>query len=301
MPIYEADPWRRQYFEAIECPADVHIPTDDPDAYARNPRHRWVYNKLLVAESQGLACAPHGLEPAVYPVFSKPIINLRGMGMGSCVLADRDAYLERHAPGHFWTMMLRGEHLSSDAAVADGEMLWCRHTAGEPLDGGTFDYWRIEVHSRPVLEARCRDWIRTHLHGYTGMLNLESIGNRLIEVHLRFTDQWPDLYGSGWLAAVVRLYQHGIWDWEPVAAQVGYSVVLFGPHGRQYRHPPADLVQAQGEAAGVSSIQITFHDDLPAAMHAMPPGGFRLAIINCWDLDAGREVRRALARHFLIA
>jgi hypothetical protein len=29
--------------------------------------------------------------------------------------------------------------------------------------------------------------------------------------------------------------------------------------------------------------------------HAMPPGGFRLAIVNCHDLAAGRAVRRALA------
>ena len=26
----------------------------------------------------------------------------------------------------------------------------------------------------------------------------------------------------------------------------------------------------------------------------MPPGGFRLAIVNCWDLDAGRAVRARL-------
>ena len=131
------------------------------------------------------------------------------------------------------------------------------------------------------------------------MLNLESIDDRVIEVHLRFTDQWPDLYGKGWLAAVVRLYQHGVWDWQQPDAPVGYSVVLFGPHGRDYRHPPAELVARHGEAAGISSIQITFHADLTAAQHAMPPGGFRLAIINCWDLDAGREARRCLAQHFL--
>ena len=40
MPIYECDPWREQYFAAVECPPDVHIPTDDIDAYRLNPRHR---------------------------------------------------------------------------------------------------------------------------------------------------------------------------------------------------------------------------------------------------------------------
>ena len=27
MPIQEADPWRMQYFEHADCPADIHIPT----------------------------------------------------------------------------------------------------------------------------------------------------------------------------------------------------------------------------------------------------------------------------------
>jgi hypothetical protein len=30
----------------------------------------------------------------------------------------------------------------------------------------------------------------------------------------------------------------------------------------------------------------------------MPPGGFRLAVINCWDLGAGRAAREDLKAHF---
>ena len=50
--------------------------------------HRWIYDKLAVALSQGLDAAPHGVMPPRFPVFSKPIMNLRGMGSGSQV--DRD-------------------------------------------------------------------------------------------------------------------------------------------------------------------------------------------------------------------
>jgi hypothetical protein len=48
----------------------------------------------------------------------------------------------------------------------------------------------------------------------------------------------------------------------------------------------------------VTSVQITFHRDRPAAAHAMPPGGFRLAIVNCRDLEAGRTALAVLARGF---
>jgi len=83
MPIIEKDPWRLQYFEGIPCPENVTIPTDDDIAYRLYPQYRWVYNKLLICETQGLENGPHGIMPSHFPVFSKPIYNLRGMGTDS--------------------------------------------------------------------------------------------------------------------------------------------------------------------------------------------------------------------------
>jgi hypothetical protein len=50
---------------------------------------------------------------------------------------------------------------------------------------------------------------------------------------------------------------------------------------------------------GVSSVQITFHEDKDPAHHAMPPGGFRVAIVNATNLAAGREGLEKL-RHAII-
>jgi hypothetical protein len=300
MPFCEADPWRRQYFAGVECPREVRIPTEDPDAYQWNPPHRWVYNKLLVAASQGLECAPHGVCPPEFPVFSKPIVNLQGMGVGSCVLPDL-AHYERHlTPGHFWMTLLAGEHVSSDIVVVRGSPRWWRHSRGTPAAQGTFDYWIVEAGRRPELEGYLETWVTRHLGSYTGMLNLESIGGRIIEAHLRVADQWPDLYEAGWLEAVVGLYQRGEWQLAAGERRGGYSVALFGPHDRQYQHPPAHLVEQMRRMPQVSSVQITFHTDRPAAAHAMPPGGFRLAIINCLDLGVGRTARAALAEFFRV-
>jgi hypothetical protein len=44
----------------------------------------------------------------------------------------------------------------------------------------------------------------------------------------------------------------------------------------------------------VSSLQITFHEGWAPDRHAMPPGGFRVAIINCWVVPPGRSPRAAL-------
>jgi hypothetical protein len=297
MPLHEADPWRLQYFAQVKTSAN--ITTEDTDAWLWYPERRWVYDKLRVALSQGLDAGPHGTKPPRFPVFSKPITNLKGMGAGSRVLATQAEYEQHSIPGHFWMTLLEGRHVSSDLAVVDGEPRWWRHVNGKPAGEGTFDYWTVHAEPDADIESRAGAWVKRHLAGYTGMLNLETIGGTIIEVHLRFADQWPDLYGAGWIDAIVRLYETGNWDFADAGRRGGYSVVLFGPNGLNYRHPPAALIEEIRRMPGVSSVQITFHENLPPEQHAMPPGGFRLAVVNGFDLSAALAARERLKRHFL--
>ena len=298
MPICEADPWRLQYFVGVETAAA--IPTEDPDAWNWYPAHRWVYDKLGVALSQGLEAGPHGTQPPRFPVFSKPIVNLKGMGVGGRILRSQRDYEQHYAPGHFWMTLLDGLHVSSDVAVVDGEPRWWRHVTGRPAGEGTFDYWTVHAEPDAEIEAYCGKWVRRHLAGYTGMLNLETIGGTIIEAHLRFADQWPDLYGTGWIAALVRLYEHGVWDFADADRRDGYSVVLFGPNGVRYRHPPQALVEEVERMPAVTSVQTTFHEHLAPERHAMPPGGFRLAIVNSFNLVAAMAARERLKAHFFM-
>lgn len=298
MPICEIDPWRKQYFQGVECPADVFIPTEDSDAWLWNPQHRWAYDKLAVATRQGLDAAPHGVPPTSYPVFSKPIYNLKGMGVGSRALHSEADYEAAYQAGHFWTKLLDGEHVSSDVALVDGVPKWWRHAGGVAAGDGTFDYWEIRTRSEPAIETWAGDWCRQNLAGYTGMVNLETIGGRIIEMHLRFADQWPDLYGQGWVEALVRLYARREWIFNDSDKRTGYSVVLFMPHGPHYRHPPRALLDRIEALPQISSVQITFHENVAPERHAMPPGGFRVAIVNCWDRTAGNVARSLLRDHF---
>ena len=51
---------------------------------------------------------------------------------------------------------------------------------------------------------------------------------------------------------------------------------------------------------GVSSVQITFHEDKAPEHHAMPPGGFRLAIVNATSLEAGQAGGELLREAFIL-
>ena len=295
MPICEADPWRFQYFEHIDCPPDVRISTEDPDSWEWFPEHRWIYDKLAVALSQGLQAAPHGVMPPSFPVFSKPIMNLRGMGTGSQVIASAEEYRAALTAGHFWCTLLTGPHVSTDVALVDGEPRWWRHTTGATGPGGTFDHWLIHAEPMPehrglvrrlVAPATCAAtpaWPTSRRSAAASSRRIfASPTNGLIFMVPAGSRRWCACMSPG--------------DWVyPDADRVdGYSVVLFGPHGPRYRHPPAALVDEVRAMPGVSSVQITFHEDKAPEHHAMPPGGFRLAIVNARALDAGQAGRERL-------
>ena len=282
MPIVERDPWRMQYFEQVACPEELFIPTEDSDAYRLFPRHRWIYNKLLVAESQGLDAGPHGLPPERFPVFSKPIYNLRGMGIESRVLAlaggvraraDRRAPVDAAARRRA-RLVRRGRGRRRGALVAPHDRPAARGRDVRLLDGRS-------PSPDPSSSAPAAPGWRENLRGYTGAVNLETIGGTIIECHLRFADQWPDLYGAGWLDALVALYRDGRWSYDDRDRRTGYSVVLFGGHGLRYR--PVDPDRGRGAPGPPGGLERPDH--LPpgqaagAPRHApgrVPPGDRQL-------------------------
>lgn len=298
MPIVERDPWRLQYFEGIRCPAHVRVPTDDIDCWEWFPQWRWIYNKVNIARSQGLTCGTHDETPPVFPVFSKPAVNLKGMGLGSRVVPSPEEFARCRQDGHMWMTLLTGEHVSTDCAVVDGQCAWARHTHGLAWREGTFKHWIIEKDGREALSSYLGGWIAANMGGYTGMVNFETIGGRIIEAHLRFADQWCDLYGKGWIDAVVALYEHGQWRYGDSGRSEAYSLPLFASHGHVPKHPSPERQALIRAKPGIASLQITFYDARPGDAHPMPPGGFRLGIVNSWSLPAGLEARRELASSF---
>jgi hypothetical protein len=146
-----------------------------------------------------------------------------------------------------------------------------------------------------ALESKLETWVERHMGGYTGMMNFETVGGAIIEAHLRFADQWCDLYGEGWVEALVQLYARGRWNFEDAHRRDGFSVPLFARHGHDYAHPPRELQAEVRAMPHMKSLQITFHEVLAPEDHAMPPGGFRLAVINATELSAAMAARRRLA------
>jgi hypothetical protein len=298
MPILERDPWRVQYFEGIPCPPDVNIPTDDPDCWTLFRRHHWIYDRLKIAETQGIVCGPHGVKPERFPVFSKPITNLKGMGLGSRLIASEGDWERAYQPGHMWMELFTGDHVSTDCAVERGQIKWLRHATGEVGARGTFRYWTIHAAALPELAHFLGRWTAEHLTDYCGIVNFETIDGKIIEAHLRFADQWCDLYGAGWVQALIEFYTTGCWHFRDNGRTDGFSIPLFARHGHVPPHPSGEALSQIRAMPHVKSLQITYYENKAGEEHPMPPGGFRLGVINSTDLKAGLAARRALAGFF---
>lgn len=297
MPICERDPWRFQFFDGVDCPAHVNVPTDDLDVYEWYPKFQWVYEKLKIAQSQGLLCGTRNEWPAKFPVFAKPNINLRGMGLSSGTV-NTAAQFEALPEGHMWMPLFKGEHISTDCAIVRGDVKWMRHALGFPWHRGMFTHWVIENTQRPELNQFLMAWVKQHMADYTGMMNFETIDGKIIEAHLRFADQWCDIYGKTWINALVKLYADDVWEFKDETPRAGYSIPLFLKHGLVPPHPPRELQSRIRALPGISSLQITYFENRSGNAHPMPPGGFRLGLINSYDYKAGLAARDLLATGF---
>ena len=301
MPIHEPDPWRVQYFEHAVCPPDVDIPTEDADSWRWYPEHRWVYDKIAVALSQGLDAGPHGVMPPRFPVFSKPITNLKGMGAGSRVCARPPTTTKGSTPGHMWMTLLEGQHVSSDVAIVDGEP-----AGGAMSPASRAPKARSTIGPcAPAREAGARGLLRrvdreasAWLHRHDQHRDDRRAHDRGAPAHERpVARPLRRRLGRGGGAALSRAAL-GIRRPRPARRlqrrPVRAARPALSPSARR-------LVEHVRRMPGVSSVQITFHEDKAARAARHAAGRLPARDRQCWDLDAGRAGRELMRAHFLAA
>lgn len=164
MPVLERDPWRFQFFQHVPCPEDAVIQTDDPDCWTLYPGHRWIYDKLKIASSQQIACGPHGVLPRIIRCLSKPVINLKGMGIGSRVISrgrrDGPRLAARpHVDGTARRAACLDRLRRSGREGGDVEP----PCDGRAVDGGMFRHWTIHAAAFPDLDAYLARWVARHM------------------------------------------------------------------------------------------------------------------------------------------
>jgi len=156
---------------------------DDFDSWQMlAPEDMWVYDKLILSRHFGYRCGPAGVAPdATGEYVVRPISNYRMMGAGAKIM-HIEAGQDIIPDGFFWCEKFEGRHLSFDYFMGEQRLAveGIRHP--ERLD--RFWSWHKVNDIFPIPEclqpiAKTYWWV-----------NIETIGDKVIEVHLRHNDDF---------------------------------------------------------------------------------------------------------------
>lgn len=190
-----------EYKTRYTLPFHEKIQTNDIDAYNAYPKFNFVYNKFFVIKSQGVECNEMSIMPTSYPVFIKPKMNLRGGNRGCLIANNKNEFLsiksncdaiseanksntDSFFSDSFWSSVIEGQEASTDFVVQNGQIMWELDYKIQKLPDSI-----IGVETLISTKNRCpnkvRNWIHKYLNDYTGIVNLQYIGDTIIEAGLR--------------------------------------------------------------------------------------------------------------------
>lgn len=138
----------------------------------------WINDKLILSRKLGYKCGPHGVsvpKPGYYIV--RPCVNFMGMGRGAFITFIENETEDLIPDGTFWCELLKGRHLSVD--FYKGEQVLCVEGHRSSQNLVKWDRWEKtddQIKFPNILK---------NLTGVYDWINIEVIGGKLIEVHLR--------------------------------------------------------------------------------------------------------------------
>lgn len=147
----------------------------------------WIFDKLILSKKLNYDCGPAGVLPSKDGKYIvRPCVNYRMMGKGAQIMHLNT--LDDVIPdGHFWCEYFEGRHLSFDYHY--GKQVLAVEGFRNKDDVNQFFCWK-KVNDTYQLP----DFLEKISHRYE-WLNIEVIENKVIEVHLRYNDDF--YYHSG--------------------------------------------------------------------------------------------------------
>jgi hypothetical protein len=167
------------------------FPRFDGTAYKKNPKYQIVYDKLFVAQSQGMAAGPlhelRGRTDIKFPIFIKPRYGHLTSSSKDCYkIKSADALLPHlDKPNMMWSEFVDATEGMTDFVLVDGTIVYQLSYKYSEKQNGFADVWKyIDPRTQPPTDVV--DWVAKHMVGYTGPFNAQYRATKIIEVGLRF-------------------------------------------------------------------------------------------------------------------
>ena len=260
---------------------------NDSDAWVQNPDHQFIYNKLWVAQSQFIDCAPMKVYPRKYPIVFKPIINLIGMSRGFRKINNKEEYHKYLQDGLFWEDYLEGDHWCIDLVLNKGEILFCSCLLSHPGETGSFKYHE----SLPdfVLPDHIKYWIMSFFSDYIGCMNLEVIDDVIIEGHLRLNGDFH-LYDTHFVSLISDLLEGKSVNFDSFKIKKMYLIPIFVEKNFSIKNTDFKNILFDN---GILHI---FFDNIKSICQSEFLS--RILIYSCEDLEFGMKIKDLIIKNY---
>lgn len=260
---------------------------NDSDAWVQNPDHQFIYNKLWVAQSQFIDCAPMKVYPRKYPIVFKPIINLIGMSRGFRKINNKEEYHKYLQDGLFWEDYLEGDHWCIDLVLNKGEILFCSCLLSHPGETGSFKYHE----SLPdfVLPDHIKYWIMSFFSDYIGCMNLEVIDDVIIEGHLRLNGDFH-LYDTHFVSLISDLLEGKSVNFDSFKIKKMYLIPIFVEKNFSIKNTDFKNILFDN---GIFHI---FFDNIKSICQSEFLS--RILIYSCEDLEFGMKIKDLIIKNY---
>lgn len=163
----------------------MHI--SDKDVWGTCPiNYLWIYDKLILARKLGYLAGPAGVAvPRSGEYIVRPITNIRSMSRGAskqCLTPDDTDLVP---DGYFWCECFQGRHTSVDFHYGIQTLA---------IEGFRNDTDRLDRFSSwQKIDDRYKfPEVLGELWRLTPWVNVEYVDNKIIEVHLRWNDDFSN-------------------------------------------------------------------------------------------------------------
>jgi len=132
----------------------------------------------------GYDCGPSGVPPSISGQYVvRPVYNISGMGVGASLQQIEAGDVSKVPPGYFWVEKFEGPHITVDLKFKNDirpkwEVVSCYQGWKESGELTHFSRWTKETFDLDIP-------YQINELSSVPVINLEFIGDRLIEVHLR--------------------------------------------------------------------------------------------------------------------
>jgi len=159
---------------------------DDKDVWRHCPtEYLWVYDKLILARKNGYLAGPAGIAvPKEGWYIVRPITNIRMMSRGASKQWLTPADTDKIPDGYFWSECFNGRHTSVDFHYGIQTLSVEGFRNSDRLD--RFSRWQKISDKYRFPEVLGELW------RLTPWINIEYVDDKIIEVHLRWNDDFSN-------------------------------------------------------------------------------------------------------------